>query len=259
MRRRYRQDSAQKSSFSAESSRIEGAKGLIPDQFSTIIETSKNWPTAGLVPLDRTPMPKPPAILSHLDGCDHGLLAAVAAGQARLAPEQALAIYYKLPLTTLGRFADARARLIHGDAIRTYVIDRNINYTNVCNAKCTFCAFRRNGDEADAYTLEPEVIYQKVAELSAIGGTQILMQGGMNPALPLTWYTDLLRGIKSRFPHIHIHAFSPPEFIEFVHFFDPPGATLRDKIRWVMVRLRDAGLDSLPGGGGAAEDRPWQV
>ena len=195
-------------------------------------------------------MPKPLTTLPHLDGCDPGLLTSVAAGQVRMTPEQALSIYHKLPLTELGRFADARARLIHGDAIRTYIIDRNINYTNICNAKCTFCAFRRNGDEADAYTLEPEVIYQKVAELSAIGGTQILMQGGMNPALPLSWYTDLLRGIKSRFPHIHIHAFSPPEFIEFVHFFDPPGATLRDKIRWVMIRLREAGLDSLPGGGG---------
>jgi cyclic dehypoxanthinyl futalosine synthase len=72
----------------------------------------------------------------------------------------------------------------------------------------------------------------------------------MNPALPLDWYEKLLRGIKERFPHVHIHAFSPPEFIEFVHFFDPPGATLEDKIRWVMVRLRDAGLDSVPGGGG---------
>src|SRR5690606_23081553 len=93
-------------------------------------------------------------------------------------------------------------------------------------------------------------IYEKIAELSDIGGTQILMQGGMNPALPLDWYLGLLSGIKERFGHIHIHAFSPPEFIEFVHFFNPPGSTLEDKIRWVMVRLREAGLDSLPGGGG---------
>lgn len=150
----------------------------------------------------------------------------------------------------LGRYADARCRSLHGDQVRTYIIDRNINYTNVCNARCTFCAFRRDADDSDAYTLEPEAIYDKIAELQAIGGTQILMQGGMNPALPLEWYTKLLSGIKSRFPKIHVHAFSPPEFIEFVHFFDPPGATLEDKIRWVMVRLRDAGLDSLPGGGG---------
>ncbi|MCE2966502.1 MAG: radical SAM protein [Phycisphaerales bacterium] len=186
----------------------------------------------------------------HLPGTDEGLLHAVASGQARLTSAQAIDIYHRLPLNTLARFADARCRLTHGDDLRTYIIDRNINYTNVCSAKCTFCAFRRDGDEADAYTLEPAAIYDKIAELVAIGGTQILMQGGMNPALPLTWYTDLLSGIKSRFPKVHVHAFSPPEFIEFVRFFDPPGSTLADKIRWVMVRLRAAGLDSLPGGGG---------
>jgi cyclic dehypoxanthinyl futalosine synthase len=174
----------------------------------------------------------------------------VAAGHARLTGAQALEVFHGLPLSELGRLADARCRVIHGDALRTYVIDRNINYTNVCSAKCTFCAFRRDGDEHDAYTLSHEAILDKIAELVGIGGTQILMQGGMNPALPLDWYTRLLSSIKSRFPGVHIHAFSPPEFIEFVHFFSPPGATLEDKIRWVMVRLRDAGLDSVPGGGG---------
>jgi cyclic dehypoxanthinyl futalosine synthase len=192
----------------------------------------------------------PPPQYPHLDAIDAGLLAAVAQGEARLTADQALGVFHRLSLQDLGRYADARARSLHGDHIRTYIIDRNINYTNVCNAKCTFCAFRRDPDDADAYTLEPEAIHDKIAALEAIGGTQILMQGGMNPALPLDWYTNLLRGIKSRFPKIHIHAFSPPEFIEFVHFFNPPGSTLEDKIRWVMVRLRDAGLDSLPGGGG---------
>ncbi|MBX3387099.1 MAG: radical SAM protein [Phycisphaeraceae bacterium] len=192
----------------------------------------------------------PPQTHPHLAGTDRGLLEAVAAGAARLTPEQGLTIFHELSLHDLGRFADARCRTIHGDRIRTYVIDRNINYTNVCNARCTFCAFRRDADDHDAYTLEPSAIHEKIAELSAIGGTQILMQGGMNPALPLQWYLDLLSGIKSRFPHIHVHAFSPPEFIEFVHFFDPPGESLEAKIRWVMVRLKEAGLDSLPGGGG---------
>ena len=186
----------------------------------------------------------------HADALDPGFLADVAAGAVRLTPEQGLELFRRAPLSVLGRYADARCRSMHGDRIRTYIIDRNINYTNVCNAKCTFCAFRRDGDEHDAYTLEPGQIYDKIAELVAIGGTQILMQGGMNPALPLQWYIDLLRGIKSRFPGVHVHAFSPPEFIEFVHFFDPPGASLEEKIRWVMVRLREAGLDSLPGGGG---------
>jgi cyclic dehypoxanthinyl futalosine synthase len=155
-----------------------------------------------------------------------------------------------MPLTELGRWADRRARTLHGDRLRTYIIDRNINYTNVCSAKCTFCAFRRDDTDTDAYTLDYEQIHEKIAELVAIGGTQILMQGGMNPALPLDWYLGLLRSIKERFPRVHVHAFSPPEFIEFVNFFDPPGDTLADKLRWVMVRLKDAGLDSLPGGGG---------
>ncbi|HPO93815.1 MAG TPA: radical SAM protein [Phycisphaerales bacterium] len=186
----------------------------------------------------------------RLSGTDEGLLEAVAHGAARLTAAQALEAFHGLPLQTLGRFADARARALHGDDLRTYIIDRNINYTNVCNARCTFCAFRRDAGDADAYTLEAPAILEKIAELEAIGGTQILMQGGMNPALPLEWYEDLLRTIKAKHPKIHVHAFSPPEFIEFVHFFDPPGETLEAKLRYVMTRLRAAGLDSIPGGGG---------
>jgi cyclic dehypoxanthinyl futalosine synthase len=193
---------------------------------------------------------QPPPEHPHLSALDPGLLRAVSSGHARLTFDQGLEIFRSLPLHALGRHADARCRSLHGDHIRTYIIDRNINYTNVCNARCTFCAFRRDEGDHDAYTLEPEKIHDKIAELIAIGGTQILMQGGMNPALPLDWYIKLLSGIKAKFPSIHIHAFSPPEFIEFVHFFDPPGSNLEDKIRWVMLRLRDAGLDSLPGGGG---------
>jgi len=192
----------------------------------------------------------PPPELPHLDATDAGLLEAVAAGAARLAPEQALSLFQHAALQQMGRFADARCRSLHGDTLRTYIIDRNINYTNVCSAKCTFCAFRRDAEDHDSYTLAPEQIHEKIAELVEIGGTQILMQGGMNPALPLEWYIKLLSGIKERFPGVHVHAFSPPEFIEFVRFFDPPGDTLEAKIRWVMVRLKDAGLDSLPGGGG---------
>ncbi|MEX2219917.1 MAG: radical SAM protein [Phycisphaerales bacterium] len=195
-------------------------------------------------------MHTPPPEHSHLDASDAGLLSAVAAGRARLTREQGLDLLRRMPLPALGRWADARCRSLHGDRVRTYVIDRNINYTNICNARCTFCAFRRDGDEGDAYTLSHAALLEKVAALVEIGGTQVLMQGGMNPALPLSWYTDLLRAIKGRFPGVHIHGFSPPEFIEFVHFFDPPGGTLEEKLRWVMVRLREAGLDSLPGGGG---------
>lgn len=192
----------------------------------------------------------PPPEFPDLSPTDPGLLRAVAIGQARLAPQQALDLLRAAPTQTLGRHADARCRHIHGDSIRTYVIDRNINYTNVCSAKCTFCAFRRDATDHDAYTLDTNNILDKIAELADIGGTQILMQGGMNPDLPLDWYLTLLNTIKERFPKIHIHAFSPPEFIEFVNFFNPPGSNLEQQIRWVMTKLREAGLDSLPGGGG---------
>ncbi len=191
-----------------------------------------------------------PTTHPHLPAADEGLLSAVAAGEARLTPEQGLELLTNAPLHLLGRWADARCKTLHGEALRTYVIDRNINYTNVCTAKCTFCAFRRDAGDHDAYTLDHEHLLDKIAELEAIGGTQILMQGGMNPDLPLSWYLDLLHAIKTRFPRMHVHGFSPPEFIEFVHFFNPPGATLADQVRWVMVQLREAGLDSLPGGGG---------
>ena len=183
-------------------------------------------------------------------GVDAGRLRAVIAGEARLTREEAMCLYHRAPLFALGRWADARCRVVHGDRVRTYVIDRNINYTNVCTAHCTFCAFRRDADDHDAWTLDVEAIRDKVAELVAIGGTQILMQGGMNPALPLSWYENLLSRIKSEFPQVHIHAFSPPEFIEFVNFFDPPGDSLEAKLEYVFRRLRQAGLDSLPGGGG---------
>ncbi len=193
----------------------------------------------------RTPLQRP-----SIEASDPGLLAAVAGGEARLTPEQALELFRSFPLVELGRYADARCREIHGNTFRSYVIDRNINYTNVCTAKCTFCAFRRDATDHDAYTLSKDVIHQKIAELAAIGGTQILMQGGMNPQLPLDYYLDLLGSIKEKFPKIHVHAFSPPELIEFVNFFDPPGADLFAKCRWVLGKLQKAGLDSLPGGGG---------
>ncbi|MEM9066763.1 MAG: radical SAM protein [Planctomycetota bacterium] len=192
----------------------------------------------------------PPPTHPDLPVHDAGLLRAVVDGAARLTGEQALSLLESAPLQTLGRWADARCRALHGDALRTYVIDRNINYTNVCTAKCTFCAFRRDAVDHDSYTLEHEELLAKISELVEIGGTQILMQGGMNPELPLDWYLDLLHKIKEAYPSVHVHGFSPPEFIEFVNFFDPPGSDLREQIRWVMAKLRAAGLDSLPGGGG---------
>ena len=192
----------------------------------------------------------PPPTHAALSGLDTGLLSAVVAGAARLTPEQGLEVFRRMPTAELGRWADARCREVHGEVVRSYVIDRNINYTNVCTARCTFCAFRRDATDHDAYTLETEELLAKVGELVAIGGTQILMQGGMNPELPLDWYLDLLAAIKGRYPGVHVHAFSPPEMIEFVQFFGAPGDSLFEKARWVLGKLKAAGMDSLPGGGG---------
>src|SRR3954453_7393105 len=168
---------------------------------------------------------------------------AVIAGKARLTDDQALELYHRAPLHDLGQWAHAVTQRMHPEDYRTYVIDRNINYTNVCTAKCTFCAFRRDHEDADAYTLSYEQIGEKIRELVAINGTQILMQGGMNDRLPLEWYEDLLRYIKHNFPTVHIHAFSPPEFVEFERFF---GMDVREIIR----RFKAAGLATIPAGGG---------
>src|SRR5438045_7061190 len=169
-------------------------------------------------------------------------IGAVIAGTARLTDAQALELYQHAPLHDLGEWAQAVAQRMHPEDYRTYVIDRNINYTNVCTAKCTFCAFRRDHEDADSYTLDYEKIGGKIRELVAIGGTQILMQGGMNDRLPIEWYEDLLRYIRSTFPTVHIHAFSPPEFVEFERFF-------RMDVRDVIRGLKAAGLASIPGGG----------
>ncbi|HEV8291312.1 MAG TPA: radical SAM protein [Tepidisphaeraceae bacterium] len=164
-------------------------------------------------------------------------------GRRRMTEAQALEIYHNDSIHELGEWAQARTQVMHPEDYRTYVIDRNINYTNVCTAKCTFCAFRRDHEDEDSYTLSYETIGQKIRELVAIGGTQILMQGGMNDRLPIEWYERLLRFIKSNFPGIHIHAFSPPEFVEFERFFNMD-------VRQVIRRLKAAGLDTIPGGGG---------
>ncbi|HEY7091016.1 MAG TPA: radical SAM protein [Tepidisphaeraceae bacterium] len=164
-------------------------------------------------------------------------------GKVRLSEEQALELFHNCSMHDLGAFAEAVTQRLHPEDYRTYVIDRNINYTNVCTAKCTFCAFRRDYEDADSYTLSNEQIGAKIRELLSIGGTQILMQGGMNDHLPIEYYEDLLRYIRTNFPTIHIHAFSPPEFIEFERFFN---MDVRDVIR----RFRAAGLATIPGGGG---------
>ncbi len=148
--------------------------------------------------------------------------------------------------------------------IRTYVIDRNVNYTNICSARCTFCAFRRDDGEADAYTLSTEQLHEKIRELVDIGGTQVLLQGGMHPDLPISFYEEMLAGIKDKFPGVHIHGFSPPEFVEFVAVFElegfpttKPGKShelapevWNAKLDVILKRMMAAGLDTIPGGGG---------
>ena len=171
-------------------------------------------------------------------------IADVIDGRARLTDEQFLELYHNAPLTQLGQYAAAMTERICPADYRTYVIDRNINYTNICTARCTFCAFKRNDPTApDAYTLDHEAIGAKIQELLSIGGTQILMQGGMNPALPITYYENLLQNIRERFPSIHIHAFSPPEFVEFSRFFNLP-------VSVILRRFKACGLATIPGGGG---------
>ena len=167
----------------------------------------------------------------------------------RITPEEARQLYYA-PLTELGELADARRRQLRGAAfdgrgneIVTYIIDRNINYTNVCNVYCKFCAFMRTERDDDHYVLTAEEIGAKITELEAIGGTQILMQGGHHPKLGIDYYLDLLHYIRTNHPTINIHGFSPPEFNHFAAVF---GMSLEEVIR----RFKDAGLGSIPGGGG---------
>lgn len=218
-----------------------------------------------------TPTPTPGRSSSEL--AEQLNLDAVVAGHQRLSPTDALRLYHEASLNDLGRWASAVCDRLHGGgpgdgdlpgARRTYVIDRNINYTNVCSASCTFCAFFRKEGDDDAYVLTKKQLHDKVRQLVDIGGTQVLLQGGMHPHLGVDFYVDLLRGLKNEFPGVHIHGFSPPEFVEFVAVYDVEGFPRTDpkkshelprkvwlaKLEAIMRMLMDAGLDSLPGGGG---------
>ena len=163
------------------------------------------------------------------------------AGQ-RLSPEEGLALLQAHDLAAIGRAADAVTRRLHPEPIRTYNIDRNINYTNVCTAVCDFCAFYRKPKSDEGYVLPREVLLKKVEETVALGGDQILMQGGLHPDFKLEWYEELLHDIRSHFPQVNIHGFSPPELHAFTKIN-------KLDIRTVLKRLKDAGLGSIPGGG----------
>jgi len=176
------------------------------------------------------------------------LLQKVWAGE-RINPPEALRLY-SLPLEELGELADRRRKLARsqayagrGNEIVTYIVDRNINYTNVCNVYCKFCAFYRTEKDQDSYIITFDELDRKIEETLALGGTQILMQGGHHPKLSKQWYLDLLSHIKARFPQINIHGFSPSEFVHFREVFQEP----LDKI---ISDFKAAGLGSVPGGGG---------
>jgi cyclic dehypoxanthinyl futalosine synthase len=169
------------------------------------------------------------------------ILERAAAGERIQAPE-ARALFEEATLIDLGLAAGAVRSRIHPETAVTYIVDRNVNYTNICVTKCSFCAFYRlPGDTAEGYVHPKEVLYRKIEETLELGGTGILLQGGHHPTLQLEWYEDLLASFKERYP-IHIHAFSPPEIRHIVHVSKRP-------LEEVLERLGKAGLDSIPGGG----------
>jgi len=161
----------------------------------------------------------------------------------RISADEALRLLQSHDLAAIGRAADAVTRRLHPEPYRTFNIDRNINYTNICTAVCDFCAFYRKPKHAEGYVLEREELLQKIAETVELGGDQILMQGGLHPDFKLDWYEELLHDIKSRFPQVNVHGFSPPEIYHFTKVNKLP-------LQTVLQRLKEAGLGSLPGGGG---------
>ena len=169
------------------------------------------------------------------------LVEKVAAG-GRVSPAEALNLYRHAPTHVLGRLADGIRARKHPGRIVTYIIDRNVNYTNVCVARCNFCAFYRPVGSAEGYVLGFDEILAKIEETMSVGGNQLLLQGGHNPDLPIAWYEDLFRTVKKRYPAFKLHALSPPEVLHISKVNQVPVPT-------VVERLIAAGLDSIPGGG----------
>jgi cyclic dehypoxanthinyl futalosine synthase len=169
------------------------------------------------------------------------IISKVSAG-GRVDCAEALELYRRAPTHVLGRLADGVRARKHPERIVTYIIDRNVNYTNVCVARCNFCAFYRTVGSAEGYVLGFDEIFRKIDETIAVGGNQLLLQGGHNPDLPIVWYEDLFRAVKSRYPSFKLHALSPPELLHIARIDQIPVAE-------VIARLVAAGLDSIPGGG----------
>ena len=160
----------------------------------------------------------------------------------RIQRAEALELYREAPVPLLGRIADAVRARKHPNRVVTYIIDRNVNYTNVCVARCNFCAFYRPVGSSEGYVLGFEEVFRKIDETIELGGGQLLLQGGHNPDLPLEWYEDLFRSVKQRYPTFRLHALSPPEIIHLTRMS-------RLTVPQVIDRLIAAGLDSIPGGG----------
>lgn len=159
----------------------------------------------------------------------------------RITKEEGLKLFKKADLLDLGQMADGIRKSLHPESIVTFIIDRNINYTNICINKCRFCAFWRDEDDPEAYLLEKDELLKKIEETIQLGGTQILLQGGINPRLDIVYYINLLKEIKNRFD-INVHGFSPPEICFLA---DKADLTVQETLKL----LKDAGLDSIPGGG----------
>lgn len=166
----------------------------------------------------------------------------------RITAEECMELYASNEIEKMGHAANQIMLRFHPEPVTTFVIGRNINYTNICDVYCRFCAFYRPPGSKEGYVLPDETIFQKIQETIDVGGTEILMQGGTNPNLPFSYYTNLLREIKKRFPDITMHSFSPAEILKMKDVSD--GLTLEQVVR----ELKEAGLDSLPGGGGEILD-----
>ena len=161
----------------------------------------------------------------------------------RLERADAIQLLESDSLASIGKAANAVTTKFHPEQYRTYNIDRNINYTNICSAVCDFCAFYRGPRDPEGYVLDRNILLKKIEETVAIGGDQILLQGGMHPTLPLEWYEELLRDIKLQYPEVNVHGFSPPEIFHLTKVTKLP-------LLEILERLAAAGLGSLPGGGG---------
>jgi cyclic dehypoxanthinyl futalosine synthase len=160
----------------------------------------------------------------------------------RITCQEALTLLESSELSAIGQAAQAVTSRLHPESYRTYNIDRNINYTNICTAVCDFCAFYRTPKSPEGYVLDRSELLEKIRETVELGGNQILMQGGLHPHFKLEWYEELLRDIKGSFPDVNIHGFSPPE----LHHFTKVNKL---SIETVLERLKQAGLGSIPGGG----------